>query len=275
MRRPDFLSPLHQYAPLDPFPAAGSEQSPDPLLLLNPNKTAMLVDQFRFAGNRPNSVLANWDWLYLSVDLRLGSIPLTNGLVPVPAIVPRCVLLHRPRPVVPEILQPPVNLRDLHTHAVAATPVLGLRAGEFGSRDGRWPYGAVGLLGGRLLCRLEAQRVVGGCGGVAPVLAQAACHRQRVEHAIGDHGVAQERHAAHLSGDVPAEVVAAWFGQFHESVRVTATERFLDRSPSFLVAPTHRSLPASDLLMNSSILERSFAIASPIFSAMLSSACRM
>jgi hypothetical protein len=89
MRRPDFLSPLHQYAPLDPFPAAGSEQSPDPLLLLNPNKTAMLVDQFRFAGNRPNSVLANWDWLYLSVDLRLGSIPLTNGLVPVPAIVPR------------------------------------------------------------------------------------------------------------------------------------------------------------------------------------------
>lgn len=89
MGRPDFLSPLHLYAPLDAFPAAGSEQSPRAELLLNPNKSAMLIDQFRFAGNRALSNTADWDFTYLGVDLRLGSIPLTNGIVPIPSIVPR------------------------------------------------------------------------------------------------------------------------------------------------------------------------------------------
>lgn len=90
MGRPDFLSPLHLHAPLDAFPASGSEQSPNPEQLLNPNKSAMLIDQFRFAGNRPTGLLlANWDFLYLGVDLRLGSIPLTNGIIPIASIVPR------------------------------------------------------------------------------------------------------------------------------------------------------------------------------------------
>ncbi len=95
MPRPDFLSPLHLFAALDSFPAAGSEQSPKSEHLLNPNKTAMLVDQFRFAGASPNvgtplvSTLADWDFAYLGVELRLGSIPLTNGVVPIPSLCPR------------------------------------------------------------------------------------------------------------------------------------------------------------------------------------------
>ena len=91
MGRPDFLSPLHLYAPVAALAAAGAEQSPNPQLLLNPNKSAMLIDQFRFSssGNTFSSALSNWDLLYLGIELRLGSIPLTNGVVPIPAIVPR------------------------------------------------------------------------------------------------------------------------------------------------------------------------------------------
>jgi len=90
MARPDFLSPVHLYAPVDSFPAAGSEQSPNPQLLLNPNKSAMLIDQFRFSGQQAPLLHTDlWDFTYLGVDIRLGSIPLTNGIVPIPAIVPR------------------------------------------------------------------------------------------------------------------------------------------------------------------------------------------
>ncbi len=95
MARPDFLSPLCLFAALDAFPAAGAESSPKAEHLLNPNKTAMLVDQFRFAGASPNvgtplvSTLGDWDFAYLGVDLRLGSIPLTNGIIPISALCPR------------------------------------------------------------------------------------------------------------------------------------------------------------------------------------------
>ncbi len=89
MGRPDFLSPLHLFAPLDDFAAAGSEQSPNPQLLLNPNKSAMLIDQFRFSGASCGDNLSDWVFAYLGVDLRLGSIPLTNAIVPIASIVPR------------------------------------------------------------------------------------------------------------------------------------------------------------------------------------------
>lgn len=93
MARPDFLSPLHLYAPVDAFAAAGDEQSPNPQLLLNPNKSAMLIDQFRFSGAPFNVLqgkdLSSWDFMYLGIELRLGSIPITNGIVPISAIVPR------------------------------------------------------------------------------------------------------------------------------------------------------------------------------------------
>lgn len=88
----DFLSPLLLAA--DPFtlPIDGSFATPAATQLLNPNRTAMVIDEFRLGcdsasqtRSAPNNV---YDFSTLYADIRLGSIPLTNGPIPVRAFMP-------------------------------------------------------------------------------------------------------------------------------------------------------------------------------------------
>lgn len=85
--RTDFLSPLFLSKQLGTFPAAYDQtlyaNSYD---YLNPNKTPMLVDQIRFTVN--SAQLAAVRYGEIDVDLKLGSIPLTNGLTPITAFCP-------------------------------------------------------------------------------------------------------------------------------------------------------------------------------------------
>jgi len=94
MSRPDFLSPIYLRSAATLGVANGSSCTPDPQKLLNPNRTPMLIDQFRFSGPTVSDLsMAIGDVCqYILADIRLGSIPLTNGLVPIGAFAPTYLL---------------------------------------------------------------------------------------------------------------------------------------------------------------------------------------
>lgn len=82
MSRPDFISPIMMSAPLV---ASIGSQTLAAYPFLNPNKTAMLVDQFRLTTNGSNPFIPTMS----TIDIMFGGIPLTNGLVPIAAMFPR------------------------------------------------------------------------------------------------------------------------------------------------------------------------------------------
>jgi len=86
--RPDFLSPIYLRSGAQLRVTDGSVCEPDPSKLLNPNRTAMLIDQLRFSGPTIASMSESDVCQYILADIKLGAIPLTNGLVPVGAFAP-------------------------------------------------------------------------------------------------------------------------------------------------------------------------------------------
>ncbi len=79
----DFLSPL--LLSVDPFamPAAdGSRYTPNTVQLLNPNRTPMLIDEFRVTAGDPN------DWSTMQLRLNYGSTPCTNQFIPIRSCMP-------------------------------------------------------------------------------------------------------------------------------------------------------------------------------------------
>jgi len=92
MGRPDFLSPIFLAKQLGTFASEGSEITPPNIDILNPNRTAMMIDQFRFSFGTVSDgsdLGSGFPPSYICADIRLGSIPLTNGLVPIVALCPR------------------------------------------------------------------------------------------------------------------------------------------------------------------------------------------
>lgn len=86
--RPDFLSGIYLRSSATLTPADGSVCNPDPQKLLNPNRTAMLIDQLRFSGPTTSQLSSGDICQYILADIRLGATPLTNGLVPIGAFAP-------------------------------------------------------------------------------------------------------------------------------------------------------------------------------------------
>lgn len=100
MSTTDFLSPLALSATVTPIDVAtlgqpdnGTPSSAQQFRILNPNRMPMLIDQIRFsaqvgvadytAGFQYTETLFN-----VLADIKLGSIPLTKGLMPIAAICP-------------------------------------------------------------------------------------------------------------------------------------------------------------------------------------------
>lgn len=81
----DFLSPLLLEADPVTLTVDGAQQSFNAQQLINPNMTAMLIDEFRFTTGV--STFAN-AFSYLVARLRFGNSNLTNEFVPVPAFAP-------------------------------------------------------------------------------------------------------------------------------------------------------------------------------------------
>lgn len=88
-------SPLFLRGHVGPFNAAGGSGYPadlsiNPRLLMNPNRTAMLVDQFKFTLDVNGDQGIQWgaNACRLACELKLGSIPLTNGPVTVGVLAP-------------------------------------------------------------------------------------------------------------------------------------------------------------------------------------------
>jgi hypothetical protein len=94
--RLDQLSPLLLSVPIQAVPgttaalASGQSASANSTLIINPNRTAMLVDQFRFifAPGHANTVGVAFGEYKIYVELKLGAIPLTKGFVPIMALSP-------------------------------------------------------------------------------------------------------------------------------------------------------------------------------------------
>jgi hypothetical protein len=103
--RIDFLSPLFLSKQLGEFTDYDQTFFANSYDFVNPNKAPMLVDQFRFVlnGRATTDVLRYGEF---DVDLRVGSIPLTNGFVPVTALCPvyrtpleHFLVWHLPKPL--------------------------------------------------------------------------------------------------------------------------------------------------------------------------------
>lgn len=82
---PPFLSPILLRASLGPFNSVGADLTADGLKFRNPNRTGMLVDQIRFAGD--GATLPYWS--AMAIEVRLGSIPLTKSTVTLASLAPR------------------------------------------------------------------------------------------------------------------------------------------------------------------------------------------
>jgi hypothetical protein len=103
--RTDFLSPLFLSKQLGVFTDYDQTLFANSYDFVNPNKTPMLVDQFRFAL-RGTVTVDGLRFGEIDVDLRVGSIPLTNGFVPVTAFCPvyrtaieNVLVWHLPKPL--------------------------------------------------------------------------------------------------------------------------------------------------------------------------------
>lgn len=125
------LSPLLLQTEIGPFPLISSVGSSIPLDIYNPNKTAMLIDQIRFAFKGANQVdLTLTTACAIAVEVLLGSIPLTNKHVTLGALAPRYfgsgaqgdnlqgpqgdtgLTWHFPRPLyVPPLVQLTINVK--------------------------------------------------------------------------------------------------------------------------------------------------------------------
>lgn len=95
MSRPDFLSPVMMSSELNASPS----QTLPGYAFLNPNKSPMLVDQLRISvanflqnpnpGVSPPNLPGFFNLMADSkIDIMMGGIPLTNGLVPVTSLFP-------------------------------------------------------------------------------------------------------------------------------------------------------------------------------------------
>jgi len=95
MSRPDFISPVMMSAEL----AATPSQTLPGYAFLNPNKSPMLVDQLRISvanflqnpnpGVSPPNLPGFFNLMANSkIDIMMGGIPLTNGLVPITSLFP-------------------------------------------------------------------------------------------------------------------------------------------------------------------------------------------
>lgn len=84
----DFLSPLS--LAVEPFTIGGdgAEETPDPTKLINPNRSAMLVDSFRFHVGLATVGANGLDFASMMAKLTFGSTPLTNQFIPLPAFAP-------------------------------------------------------------------------------------------------------------------------------------------------------------------------------------------
>lgn len=83
----EFLSPIVVSSNVYPV-GVNSTLQVNPTQLLNPNRTAMLIDQIRFSPGLINAVDASAFLYQQSVSIQLGSIYLTNGSVPIAALCP-------------------------------------------------------------------------------------------------------------------------------------------------------------------------------------------
>lgn len=84
----DFLSPIVVSSSIYPV-ATNTSLQIDPTQLLNPNRTAMLVDQFRFSLNDSGSTNLDRSFGYqMYVSIQLGAIHMTNGYVPLVSLCP-------------------------------------------------------------------------------------------------------------------------------------------------------------------------------------------
>lgn len=88
----EFLSPILMSADSFTLPIDGSFAQPLATQLLNPNRTAMLVDEFRIAANpssqNANGITLDNEFAQIMLDIKMGAIPLTNGETPVRAFMP-------------------------------------------------------------------------------------------------------------------------------------------------------------------------------------------
>jgi hypothetical protein len=82
MSRPDFLSPIIMQDAVHFTDSIGSAQ-PRSIRLLNPNRCAMLVDEFRFYPSIREGTESLIDLDDVFCNIKLGSIPLTDDFVPV------------------------------------------------------------------------------------------------------------------------------------------------------------------------------------------------
>lgn len=82
----DFLSPLN--LTVEPFTigAEGSFASPDATQLINPNRTAMLIDEIKISIGSGGVLPA--EFITVLTRLHLGGTPLTNNFVPLYAFMP-------------------------------------------------------------------------------------------------------------------------------------------------------------------------------------------
>lgn len=83
----DYLSPIVVSSAIYPV-AANSTFQVNPTELLNPNRTAMLVDQFRFSVGNETPFTASPVLFQSYVSIQMGSIYLTNGMVPLASLCP-------------------------------------------------------------------------------------------------------------------------------------------------------------------------------------------
>lgn len=80
-----FYSPIVMSTPIT-LAVNGSQVQAEPTLLLNPNRSAMLIDQFTFPWSGPLLTPAYQQQVYVSIQI--GAIHVTNGLVPITALCP-------------------------------------------------------------------------------------------------------------------------------------------------------------------------------------------
>lgn len=86
----EFLSPIVVSSNISQV-AANTSLQIDPTQLLNPNRTAMLVDQFRFTCDNMDAVDTAAYYAIarqMFVSIKLGNIALTNGFVPLGLLCP-------------------------------------------------------------------------------------------------------------------------------------------------------------------------------------------